>query len=150
MNDEQPPVVILCGGQGTRLKEETEFRPKPMVGVGGRPLLWHIMQTFAHHGMRSFMLALGFKGSVIRDFFLNYRDQTSDLTIKYGMHGEDIGHTYHQPHDIEGWDVTLADTGELTNTGGRIHRLRAYLAGRTFFMTYGAVSYTHLTLPTKA
>ncbi|MBJ95270.1 MAG: glucose-1-phosphate cytidylyltransferase [Rickettsiales bacterium] len=130
-------VVILCGGQGTRLKEETEFRPKPMVEVGGRPLLWHIMKIHAHQGCDQFVLALGFKGHVIRDFFLNYRRQTADLTIRYG-HGDRADTVrLHTPSDIAGWQVTLAETGELTNTGGRIFRLRDYLRDGTFLMTYG-------------
>ena len=103
-------VVILCGGQGTRLKEETEFRPKPMVEVGGRPLLWHIMKIHAHQGCDQFVLALGFKGHVIRDFFLNYRRQTADLTIRYG-HGDRADTVrLHTPSDIAGWQVTLAET----------------------------------------
>lgn len=132
---ELPPVVILCGGQGTRLKEETEFRPKPMVSVGGRPLLWHIMKMYAHHGFTRFVLALGYKGWMIRDYFLNYRAQTADLTIGYGPDGAD-SHTFHEACDIEGWQVTLANTGETTLTGGRISRLRRHLDG-PFLMTYG-------------
>jgi len=132
-----PRVVILCGGQGTRLKEETEFRPKPMVSVGGRPLLWHIMSLYAAQGLNSFVLALGYKGSMIRDYFLNYRAQTSDLTVTFGRRGEVDDLAYHAPHDIEGWEVTLANTGETTNTGGRIHRCGRYLGDRTFMMTYG-------------
>jgi len=137
MVDNNIPVVILCGGQGTRLKEETEFRPKPMVEVGGRPLLWHIMKIHAHQGFSNFVLALGFKGSVIRDFFLDYRRQTSDLTIAFGDRDHDDSITLHSPSDIGGWQVTLANTGELTNTGGRINRLRPYLQDSTFLMTYG-------------
>ncbi len=135
MTEQTPRVVILCGGQGTRLKEETEFRPKPMVQVGQRPLLWHIMQTYAHHGFKSFVLALGFKGEVIRDYFLNYREQTADVTLSFGPDGTE--RTLHDPSDIQGWDITLADTGEHTMTGGRIHRVRRYLGDRTFMMTYG-------------
>ena len=130
-------VVILCGGQGTRLKEETEFRPKPMVEVGGRPLLWHIMKLHAHQGFRDFVLALGFKGHVIREFFLNYRRQTSDLTIAYGHDDHEDAVTLHSPSDVAGWQITMADTGELTNTGGRIFRLRDYVKDSTFLMTYG-------------
>ncbi len=130
-------VVILCGGQGTRLKEETEFRPKPMVEVGGRPLLWHIMKIHAHQGFTNFVLALGFKGHAIREYFLNYRRQTSDLTIAYGHGDHEDALTLHSPSDVAGWQVTMAETGELTNTGGRIFRLRDYLKDSTFLMTYG-------------
>ncbi len=137
MSEANPRVVILCGGQGTRLKEETEFRPKPMVEVGGRPLLWHIMKLHAFQGFSDFVLALGFKGHVIRDFFLNYRRQTSDLTIDYGSGDQQDRISLHSSSDIEGWQVTLADTGEITNTGGRINRLRPYLEDGTFLMTYG-------------
>ncbi len=131
-----PRVVILCGGQGTRLKEETEFRPKPMVRVGPRPLLWHIMKLYAFHGLDSFVLALGYKGHMIRDYFLDYRTQTADLTVRYGRDGQDE-RQYHGPTDIEGWEVTLASTGERTMTGGRIWRVRDHLRGDTFMMTYG-------------
>ena len=132
-----PRVVILCGGQGTRLKEETEFRPKPMVGVGGRPLLWHIMKIYGHHGYRSFVLALGYKGQLIRDYFVNYREQTTDLTLRFGADGAPDTTTFHQPHDIEGYEVTLVGTGENTQTGGRIYRCRDHLGDGPFFMTYG-------------
>lgn len=129
------PVIILCGGQGTRLKEETEFRPKPMVSIGGRPLLWHIMKIYACQGFDNFVLALGYKGEMIRDFFLNYREQTADLTIDFGP-TSDV-RTFHEPCDIEGWQVTLANTGLTTMTGGRIHRCRDHVRGGTFMMTYG-------------
>ena len=131
-----PKVVILCGGQGTRLKEETEYRPKPMVQVGHRPLLWHIMKIYAHQGFSDFVLALGFKGAVIRDFFLNYRERTADVTLQFDRDGVDA-RRYHDPVDIEGWQVTLAETGETTATGGRIHRVRRFLGEQTFMMTYG-------------
>ena len=132
-----PKVLILCGGQGTRLKEETEYRPKPMVQVGSRPLLWHIMKIYAHQGFSDFVLALGFKGWVIRDFFLNYREHTADVTLSFGADSRPDERTYHDPADIEGWNVTLAETGEHTQTGGRIHRLRRFLGDKTFMMTYG-------------
>jgi glucose-1-phosphate cytidylyltransferase len=132
-----PRVVVLCGGQGTRLKEETEFRPKPMVQVGPRPLLWHVMRIYAEAGFDRFVLALGFKGHVIRDYFDRYRDHTSDLTLRFGAHGGEDRRTYHDETDIAGWEVTLADTGEQTATGGRIQRLRRHLGERTFMMTYG-------------
>ena len=112
-------VVILCGGQGTRLREETEYRPKPMVPIGGRPILWHIMKTYAHHGHRDFILCLGYKGEVIKDYFRNYLWQTSDVTLKLGREPEV---QYHTHHDEEDWAVTLLDTGPGTETGGRLAR----------------------------
>ncbi len=130
-----PPVIVLCGGQGTRLKEETEFRPKPMVRVGGRPLLWHIMSIYACQGFDNFVLALGYKGEMIRDFFLNYREQTADLTIGFGA--DEDTRTFHQPCDIEGWQVSLVNTGLTTMTGGRIHGCRDHVKDGTFMMTYG-------------
>ena len=103
-------VVILCGGLGTRLREETEFRPKPMVPVGGRPMLWHIMKYYAHHGHKDFILCLGYKGEVIKDYFRNYHWNTSDVTLKLGRSPEI---RYHNRHDEEDWNVTLLDTGLL-------------------------------------
>lgn len=135
MSEERMPrVLVLCGGQGTRLKEETEFRPKPMVEVGGRPLLWHIMQIYASQGFRSFVLALGFKGHVIRDYFLNYRARTADFTFVPGDGG---GVTWHGDLDIAGWEITFVDTGENTPTGGRVRRASRYVDGDVFLMTYG-------------
>ena len=130
-----PPVIVLCGGQGTRLKEETEFRPKPMVQVGDRPLLWHIMKIYACQGFDRFVLALGYRGEMIRDFFLNYREQTADLTIAFGA--DEDQRAFHGACDIEGWRVTLANTGLETMTGGRIHACRDHVRGGTFMMTYG-------------
>src|SRR5438445_11734878 len=101
-------VVILCGGKGTRLREETEYRPKPMVPVGDFPILWHIMKTYAHFGHKEFILCLGYKGHVIKDYFLNYRFLTNDLTLKLG-HTQDL--TFHGAPSSEDWTITLADTG---------------------------------------
>src|ERR1700679_3342132 len=98
-------VVILCGGQGTRLREETEYRPKPMVEVGGRPILWHIMKSYAHYGHTQFVLCLGYKGSVIKEYFLNYEAMNSDVTLTLGRNG---GTVVHHDHDETGWQVTLA------------------------------------------
>mgnify|MGYP002632535469 CR=1 FL=1 len=131
----KPPVIVLCGGQGTRLKEETEFRPKPMVSVGERPLLWHIMNIYACQGFERFVLALGYKGEMIRDYFLNYRERTADLTIAFGAEHDE--RAFHGGCDIEGWRVTLAETGQATMTGGRIHACRDHVASGTFMMTYG-------------
>ncbi len=115
-------VVILCGGLGTRLREETEFRPKPMVEVGGRPILWHIMKTYAHYGFHDFVLCLGYRGNTIKDYFLNYEAMNNDFSICLGRKSEI---RYHGSHDEQGFSVTLADTGIDCMTGGRIHRIRA-------------------------
>jgi glucose-1-phosphate cytidylyltransferase len=126
-------VVILCGGLGTRLREETEFRPKPMVEVGGRPLLWHIMKIYAHHGFDEFILCLGYKGEQIKQYFLNYEAMTRDLTVKLGA---SRSVTLHEG-DLESWTVTLADTGAAAQTGARVKRIARYISGNTFLMTYG-------------
>jgi len=127
-------VIILCGGLGTRLREETEYRPKPMVPVGGRPILWHIMKTYAHHGHKDFILCLGYKGEVIKDYFRNYHWNTSDVTLKLGRNPQI---TYHNTHDEEDWTVTLLDTGAETQTGGRLRRAIAHVPDDTFLFTYG-------------
>ncbi|MFM8471747.1 MAG: glucose-1-phosphate cytidylyltransferase [Limisphaerales bacterium] len=127
-------VVILCGGLGTRLREETEYRPKPMVPVGGRPILWHIMKLYAHHGHKEFILCLGYKGEVIKDYFRNYHWNTSDVTLKLGRNPQI---RYHNTHDEEDWTVTLLDTGAETQTGGRLRRALAHVPDDTFLFTYG-------------
>ncbi len=101
-------VVILCGGKGTRLREETEFRPKPMVPIGDRPILWHIMKTYAHYGFKDFILCLGYKGDMIKEYFRNYLWNTCDATLSLGREPEVEFHTRHTEED---WKVTLADTG---------------------------------------
>jgi glucose-1-phosphate cytidylyltransferase len=127
-------VVILCGGLGTRLREETEYRPKPMVEVGGRPILWHIMKIFAHYSLRDFVLALGYRGNVIKEYFLNYEEMNNDFTIHLGR-SRDV--TYHEAHQEQDFNVTLAETGVETMTGGRLRRLRKYVDDDTFMLTYG-------------
>jgi glucose-1-phosphate cytidylyltransferase len=127
-------VVILCGGLGTRLREETEFRPKPMVPVGGRPILWHIMKSYAHQGHREFILCLGYKGEIIKDYFRNYHWNTSDVTLTLGPKPKI---KYHSQHDEEDWTVTMIDTGETTMTGGRLRRALPYVKDETFLLTYG-------------
>ena len=127
-------VVILCGGLGTRLREETEFRPKPMVEVGGRPILWHIMKIYAHHGFRDFVLCLGYRGNMIKEYFLNYEAMNNDFSICLGRKS-DI--RYHGQHEEQGFSVTLADTGLDCMTGGRIRTIRKYIDGDTFLLTYG-------------
>ena len=126
-------VVILAGGLGTRLREETEYRPKPMVQIGGRPILWHIMKIYSRYGYNEFVLCLGYKGEVIRDYFLNYETQNRDFTIKLGSGKVAVLGT----HAEDGWQVTLAETGERTMTGGRVKRIERYLEGATFMATYG-------------
>lgn len=127
-------VVILCGGQGTRLREETEFRPKPLVDVGGRPILWHIMKIYAHYGLRDFVLCLGYKGSMIKEYFLNYEAMNNDFTINLGSHPEMV---FHGEHEEQNFRVTLADTGSETMTGGRVKRASRYIDSDTFCVTYG-------------
>jgi glucose-1-phosphate cytidylyltransferase len=127
-------VVILCGGLGTRLREETEYRPKPMVPVGGLPILWHIMKTYAHHGHKEFIICLGYKGESIKDYFCNYHRNTSDVTLKLGRNPEI---RFHSNHDEEDWTVTLLDTGAETQTGGRLRRALQHIPDETFLFTYG-------------
>jgi glucose-1-phosphate cytidylyltransferase len=127
-------VVVLCGGVGTRLREETEFRPKPMVEVGGRPILWHIMKLYAHHGFSDFVLCLGYRGNVIKDYFLNYEAMNNDFSICLG---EKSQIRYHGLHTEQGFTVTLADTGLESMTGGRIHKIQKYVHDDTFLLTYG-------------
>ena len=125
-------VVILAGGMGTRLREETDVKPKPMVEIGGRPILWHILKMYAHHGFHEFVVCLGYKGDVIRDYFVNYEMRNCDVTVTLGSRVMDV----HNQHDEQGWRVTLAETGDRTLTGSRVKRVARYLDGR-FMVTYG-------------
>jgi glucose-1-phosphate cytidylyltransferase len=125
-------VVILAGGLGTRLSEETASRPKPMVEIGERPILWHIMKTYSHHGFSDFVVCLGYKGYVIKEYFSNYFLHMSDVT--FDMSDNSI--TVHQ-NAAEPWRVTLVDTGADTQTGGRLKRVADYLGDETFMLTYG-------------
>lgn len=127
-------VVILCGGQGARMREETEYRPKPMVEVGSRPLLWHIMRLFGHHGLNRFVLCLGYKGNMIKDYFLNYEAMTQDCTVAVGSRRQVWYHGNQEPFDFE---ATLVDTGVETNTGGRVKRIEQHVKSDTFIVTYG-------------
>jgi glucose-1-phosphate cytidylyltransferase len=127
-------IVILCGGQGTRLREETEFRPKPLVDVGQRPILWHIMKLYAHHGFRQFVLCLGYRGNMIKEYFLNYEAMNNDFTICLGSQHRI---NYHDAHNEQDFNVTLVDTGAQTMTGGRVQRVQRYIDGDTFMVTYG-------------
>jgi len=125
-------VIILAGGFGTRLSEYTGSIPKPMVPIGGKPIIWHIMKSYAHFGHKDFYLALGYKADVIKDFFLNYRALNSDFTVDL-MSG-DI--TSYEQDEVD-WKVTLVDTGINTMTGGRIKRLKSYIGNERFLLTYG-------------
>lgn len=125
-------VAILAGGYGTRLSEETDVRPKPMVEIGGKPILWHIMKHYSHYGFNEFVVLLGYKGYTIKEYFANYFLHQSDITIdtkagKYTVHS----------NDSEDWKITLAETGPDTMTGGRVLRAQKYLDSGTFMLTYG-------------
>jgi glucose-1-phosphate cytidylyltransferase len=127
-------AVILCGGLGTRLREETEFRPKPMVPIGERPILWHIMKLLSFGGVHEFVLCLGYRGEAIKEYFLNYEALNNDFTISLGR-----GHSvsYENAHQEQEFRVTLSDTGQGTMTGGRVKRVRRYLGNEPFMVTYG-------------
>ena len=124
-------VAILAGGFGTRLSEETDARPKPMVEIGSRPILWHIMKTYSHHGFNDFVICLGYKGYMIKEYFANYFLHQSDVTIDLGKNTVEIRDSKAEP-----WRVSLVDTGLGTMTGGRIKRIKKYIDG-TFMLTYG-------------
>ena len=126
-------VVILCGGFGTRLREETETRPKPMVEIGGKPILWHIMKTFAYHGYRDFVLCLGYKSEVIKNYFLNYEQLNNDFTVELGTGKVEV----HNQHDEHGWRITMVETGFNTMTGSRLKQVEKYIDGDRFMLTYG-------------
>ncbi|MFN8173160.1 MAG: glucose-1-phosphate cytidylyltransferase [Candidatus Nanopelagicales bacterium] len=127
-------AILLAGGLGTRLREETEFRPKPMVEVGGRPILWHIMKNLSTFGITDFIVATGYKSSMIKDYFLNYEVQSNDFTVTLG--DRNSLHV-HGAHDEADWKVTVAFTGDETQTGGRVFRAAKYLDDEPFFVTYG-------------
>ena len=127
-------TIILCGGQGTRLREETEYRPKPLVEIGGRPVLWHILKYYAHYDVRDFVLCLGYRGHMIKEYFLNYEAMNNDFTICLGEKNRIV---YEGAHDEQDYNVTLADTGLDTMTGGRVARVRRYVKDDTFLVTYG-------------
>ena len=127
-------TIILCGGQGTRLREETEYRPKPLVDIGGRPILWHIMKTYAHHGFRDFVLCLGYRGHMIKEYFLNYEAMNNDFTICLGKKNT---LSYHGAHEEQDFHVTLADTGIDSMTGARVKRVERYIDDDIFMVTYG-------------
>lgn len=125
-------AVILCGGLGTRLREETEFKPKPMVAIGDKPILWHIMSHYRAHGVRDFVLCLGYKGEVIRDYFLNYRNYSNDVHIDLAN-----GAVTALSEEKTDWRITLVDTGATALTGTRVKRAAKFIKGDKFFVTYG-------------
>jgi glucose-1-phosphate cytidylyltransferase len=127
-------VVILAGGLGTRMREETEFKPKPMVEVGERPILWHIMKNFAHFGLKDFVVATGYRHEVIQDYFLNYKTRNNDFTIALDSSAPPV---IHGENEVLGWRVTVANTGAKTMTGGRVSKLREHLGNEPFIVTYG-------------
>ncbi len=126
-------VVILAGGLGTRISEESHLKPKPMIEIGGRPILWHLMKVFSEHGFNDFIICLGYKGYVIKEYFANYVLHNADLTVDLAKGSVEYHATNHEP-----WRVTLVNTGEETMTGGRLKRVAEYLPpGEPFFLTYG-------------
>lgn len=131
---ESIPTLILCGGLGTRLREETEYRPKPMVEVGNRPMLWHIMKIYARHGFTDFVLLVGYRGDRIKEYFLNYEAMHRDFTVTLGRPDS---LQFHDTHADESWRVTIVDTGHQTMTGARIKRAARHITGDRFMVTYG-------------
>lgn len=135
-------VIILCGGMGTRMREETEYKPKPMVEIGGKPILWHIMKHYAHYGYKEFILALGYKGNVIRDYFLNFYNYNTDFTVDLVNNGKI---EIHNAEIKEDWKITLVETGDESMTGYRTKLCSKYITDDRFMLTYGdAVSNVNL------
>lgn len=126
-------VVILAGGFGTRISEESHLKPKPMIEIGGRPILWHIMKMYSHYGFNDFVVCLGYKGYCIKEYFAHYFLHESDVTFDFSNSNQRVIHH----HTAEPWSVTLVDTGHETMTGGRVKRVKEYLNGETFMLTYG-------------
>src|SRR3989338_6294259 len=131
---EKPKVVILCGGEGTRLREETEYKPKPMVTIGSMPILWHLMKIYSYYGFNDFVLCLGYKGEVIKQFFLSHGLMHNDITINLKNNGNDV--LYHGQEE-EDWTITFAETGLKAQTGARIKKIERYINGDNFLATYG-------------
>lgn len=125
-------VLLLAGGYGTRISEESHLKPKPMIEIGGKPLIWHIMKIYSHYGLNDFVILCGYKGYVIKEYFANYFLHNADVTINLKNNTMDV----HQ-NSAEPWKVTLVDTGELTMTGGRIKRVKEYIGNEDFCLTYG-------------
>ena len=133
-----PKVVILCGGKGTRLRdlrEETEFSPKPLVPIGPMPVLWHIMKTYSHYGFKDFILCLGYKGEMIKDYFLNFEEMTNDFTLDLRSKNKRV--VYHKKESLENWRITFVDTGAEAQTGARVYRIRDFVKDdKEFLLTY--------------
>ena len=126
-------VVLLAGGLGTRISEESQYKPKPMIEIGGKPILWHIMKEYSHYGFNEFIICAGYKQHVIKEWFADYFLHTSDITFDFTQDNKMIVHNQH----TESWKVTVVDTGLNTMTGGRIKRVQQYIGNETFLMTYG-------------
>jgi len=125
-------AVILAGGLGTRISEESHLKPKPMIEIGGKPILWHIMKIYSHYGINDFVICCGYRGYVIKEYFANYFLHMSDVTFDTAKNTMEVHHRY-----VESWRVTLVDTGQETSTGGRLKRVRGHLGNETFCFTYG-------------
>jgi glucose-1-phosphate cytidylyltransferase len=133
MNNRQViKAVILAGGFGTRISEESHLKPKPMIEIGGRPILWHILKSYSHYGINDFVICLGYKGYVVKEYFANYFLHMSDVTFDIARNTMEVHHRHAEP-----WRVTLVDTGPNTMTGGRLRRVRNYIGDQTFCFTYG-------------
>ncbi|PIN86288.1 glucose-1-phosphate cytidylyltransferase [Candidatus Woesearchaeota archaeon CG10_big_fil_rev_8_21_14_0_10_44_13] len=132
-NQKNTKVVILCGGMGTRLREQTEFMPKPLVEIGGMPILWHIMKTYSHYGFKDFILCLGYKGDMLKEYFVNFEWKANDFTLNLKSKKEKIIHS----NNTDDWNITFVNTGLETNTGGRIKKIEKYIDGDMFLVTYG-------------
>lgn len=130
--------VILCGGKGTRMKEETEFKPKPLVNIGKMPILWHIMKIYAHYGVKEFILCLGYKGEMIKNYFLKHQELTNNFTIDFSSKNGKIIKNHCDSDKLDDWKITFVDTGEENMTGSRIAQIKPYLGEEEdFFLTYG-------------
>lgn len=134
MNSNNIKVIILCGGIGTRLREETEYKPKPMIEIGGKPILWHVMKIYSAYAFQDFILCLGYKGETIKNYFYNYEILSNDFTLELGRHGHI---EIHSKREEKGWRITLADTGEIALKGSRIKKIEKYVTDDLFMLTYG-------------
>lgn len=133
INNTDIPIVILCGGQGTRLHEETSLIPKPLVKIGDYPILWHIMKTYSHYGFKKFILCLGYKGEMIKEYFLHYKIKRKNFSISLKSNEIKI----YDQNDIEDWEIILIDTGKTAMTGARVKKVEKYVNSNTFMLTYG-------------